>query len=405
MIAYHFPPVAASSGFLRTLKFAKYLPGYGVAPMVLTVKPNAYEQVNSKNYQLLDDLDKVEVYRCTAKDGARDFAWRGKYLRMFASPDRWASWIPFGVFKGLQLIKRTKAEVIWVTYPIVSALVIGYWLKKITGLPLICDLRDPIWEEETYQDTRRFKWLKKFEERLLTLADRIVFTSPGTIEKYRGRYPSLIADKSMLITNGFDSDNFPVTTGVPKRNKKKVFLHSGIIPVYERNPENFFKAISNLKEQGVLRADLHEFRLRACGFESLYRQRVTELGISDLVSFPVSISYEDALSEMLNADALMVFQDKTCNWQIPAKVFEYMYAQRPVLGWVDPDSDTAKILEDCNIGDFIAPLDDVIKIEEALSRFISRGDWQSKCKGYKQFDRKVLAKELADLVTALATSN
>lgn len=56
MIAYHFPPVAASSGFLRTLKFAQHLSGYGVEPTVLTVKPSAYEQMNPDNYKLLDDL-------------------------------------------------------------------------------------------------------------------------------------------------------------------------------------------------------------------------------------------------------------------------------------------------------------------------------------------------------------
>lgn len=42
MIAYHFPPVQGSSGVQRTLKFCRYLPGYGWEPMVLTADRLAY---------------------------------------------------------------------------------------------------------------------------------------------------------------------------------------------------------------------------------------------------------------------------------------------------------------------------------------------------------------------------
>ena len=36
MIAYHFPPMGESSGALRTLKFAKYLPDFGWQPVVMS---------------------------------------------------------------------------------------------------------------------------------------------------------------------------------------------------------------------------------------------------------------------------------------------------------------------------------------------------------------------------------
>lgn len=401
MIAYHFPPVAASSGFLRTLKFAQYLPDHEIKPTVFTVKPSAYEHISLENYRLIDDLHDVEVHRCFAKDGARDFALRGKYFSLFAFPDRWASWIPIAVFGALHHIKKNQPDVIWATYPIVSALVIGYWLKKLTGLPLICDLRDPIWEEETYKNTWRFRWLKRFEAKLLAVADTIVFTSPGTIEKYSQRYPDLISKKIKLITNGFDSSNFPKVNEPVKKSQKKVFLHSGIIPVYERNPDNFFLAIQALKEKDILNSKQHEFRLRACGFEDVYKQRIKELGIDDLVTFPAAIGYEEALLEMQAVDALMVFQGKTCNWQIPAKIFEYMQAQRPVLAWVDHGSDTEGVLASCGMADFIAPLSNATAISEVLERFVKAGNWSLKSSGYEHFERKALTGQLAELIKRL----
>jgi hypothetical protein len=47
MVAYHFPPLAGSSGIQRTLRFVQHLPRYGWHPMVLTVTANAYEHVST----------------------------------------------------------------------------------------------------------------------------------------------------------------------------------------------------------------------------------------------------------------------------------------------------------------------------------------------------------------------
>ena len=44
MIAYHFPPLAGSSGIQRTLRFVQHLPTFGWEPIVLTAHPRAYER-------------------------------------------------------------------------------------------------------------------------------------------------------------------------------------------------------------------------------------------------------------------------------------------------------------------------------------------------------------------------
>ncbi len=43
MVAFHFPPLAGSSGIQRTLRFAQHLPALGWQPIVLTAHPRAYE--------------------------------------------------------------------------------------------------------------------------------------------------------------------------------------------------------------------------------------------------------------------------------------------------------------------------------------------------------------------------
>ena len=43
MVAYHFPPLAGSSGIQRTLRFVQHLPRFGWQPTVLTADVRADE--------------------------------------------------------------------------------------------------------------------------------------------------------------------------------------------------------------------------------------------------------------------------------------------------------------------------------------------------------------------------
>ena len=67
MIAYHFPPMKGSSGIQRTLRFASYLPAYGWDPVVLTVKPTAYDTASndhgpSARFETHQILSEANVY-------------------------------------------------------------------------------------------------------------------------------------------------------------------------------------------------------------------------------------------------------------------------------------------------------------------------------------------------------
>ncbi len=79
---------------------------------------------------------------------------------------------------------------------------------------------------------------------------------------------------------------------------------------------------------------------------------------------------------MLTVDGLLVLQAANCNDQIPAKAYEYLRAQRPLLALTDPAGDTADVIRRAGI-DTIAPLDDSDAIFTALVDFlqaVERGD-------------------------------
>lgn len=69
MIAYHFPPLAGSSGIQRTLRFVQHLPDFGWEPLVLTADPRAYESTSD---DLLAEIPQgTLVRRSLALDTAR----------------------------------------------------------------------------------------------------------------------------------------------------------------------------------------------------------------------------------------------------------------------------------------------------------------------------------------------
>eukprot|EP01034_Spumella_vulgaris_P043100 gene43100-53496_t len=74
---------------------------------------------------------------------------------------------------------------------------------------------------------------------------------------------------------------------------------------------------------------------------------------------------------MLSADGLLILQATNCNHQVPAKLYEYLRARRPILALTDSDGDTAATLRQAGV-DSIAPLDQKDAIIDALPRFLDQ---------------------------------
>jgi hypothetical protein len=190
---------------------------------------------------------------------------------------------------------------------------------------------------------------------------------------YLERFPDWKKSRIEIISNGYDPAAFPDVPIVPLRKTRDrlVLLHSGLLYSHERNPTAFFSAVRSLRERGFLIDKNVEFRFRASGNDECYRDTVTKLGIQDYVSFLPRISYLKAVEEMRVVDALMLFQADNCNDQIPAKTYEYLYAQKPVLGFTDKEGETGKLLHSVGIRS-VAKLEDSAEIENQIMTFVNQ---------------------------------
>jgi hypothetical protein len=105
---------------------------------------------------------------------------------------------------------------------------------------------------------------------------------------------------------------------------------------------------------------VHDELLKALG---------TQHGVSDMVELCPAVPYRQALAEMMEVDALLVMQASNCNAQIPAKIYEYLRAGRPILALTDPVGDTAGVLRDAGL-DTMARLDSAEDIAQRLVAFV-----------------------------------
>ena len=372
MVAFHFPPQSGSSGVQRTLKFAQYLPAHGWQPAVLTAAARAHERTGHDQMSEIDPG--LEVRRAFALDSARHLAWRGRYLGLLALPDRWISWSLGAIPAGLGMIRRLRPTVLWSTYPIATAHLIGLALARISGLPWVADMRDPMLDDEY----PRGRWPRAaaawVESRTAHTCARLVCTTPGALAIYRKRYPQLPPARFVLIENGYDEANFVEAAQAPLPPRAPgaplVLLHSGIIYPSERDPRPLFAALASLHRDGLVAGVKLRLVLRAAVHDEFVRALAHEHGLDAVVEVAAPLPYREALAEMMAADGLLLLQAANCNDQIPAKLYEYLRAGRPILGLTDAAGDTAWALRQAGVAS-IAALDDSAAISVAMTRFLA----------------------------------
>ncbi len=375
LIAFHFPPIRGSSGWQRSLRFAQYLPRFGWRPIVLTVDPRAYESRGDGAGDLPDEL---EVHRAFGLNTSRHLSIRGRYPASIALPDRWATWRYRAVPTALRLIRERGVKAIWSTFPIATAHRIGMEVATRSGLPWIAEFRDPMWQGDYPPEPAMNAAWKKLERDVFDRAQSVVVTTPGAATTYADRFPAFGESRLRIIENGYDEETFrrvevrlggPVER-VPPVGRPLTLLHSGIVYRSERDPTQLFSAVAALKARGALTADEFRIVFRACGDEAGYRRDLASLGIDDLVRIEPAVTYADALREMMTTDGLLILQASNCNAQVPAKLYEYLRAGRPILALTDPSGDTARALDAAQAG-MVARLDDAGDIERALLQFIT----------------------------------
>ncbi len=437
VIAYYWPP-SGGSGVQRWVKFVKYLPANGWQPVVCTPLNPEY---SSKDETLARDIPpEAEVIRLRITEPYgfyRALMGRGSSTDMKslvsagggdsgdANPisaehkslkQRVSLWIRANLFipdpriwwlgpcsrKLEKYLKEHPVDVIVTTGPPQSMHLIGRRLSKATGIPWVADFRDP-WTKMFYfkhlpLTARSLKKHLRLEKAVLDDASAIIAVSPLVQKEFQ----EMTSTPVHLITNGFDEDDFSAETSCGRTGDERKFrvVQTGLFTA-DGNPLALWDVLAELCRDEIFRKRL-EIRL-AGQVDEAVTEAIRSRGLGDRLVLVGYVSHERAIAEQRDADLLLLPLRKEPEGKgvLPGKIFEYLAARRPVLGFGQTDGASAQVLKDSGAG-VMRDWDDAEGIRETV--LLASEGRMSPDGGadLEKYTRRALTGQLAELLRELS---
>jgi len=400
MVAYFFPPVGGlgAAGSQRMCHLARYLPLHGWQVSVLTARESSYEPYLVMDASLAakvppgTKVSRTRVIRGltpllrlkgriagvihrrpglvsseqpgtpateqSRNPGTSSRNWyralKDAVTDLFEIPDGEIGWLLPAVIAGLGIVRRQKIDVLFSSGRPWTAHLIGYALKRLTGRPLITDFRDP-WMTNPFR-LRYSAFRESVERRLERLvvrsADLIVLNTGHLRAEFARRFPDA-GPKCVEIGNGFDPEDFSGLVDrrpVPEPSTRFRLVHSGFL-YGERDPKNFLKAVSLLRE--LYELDARHVAIEFVGPVELSYDLSAYLKEHDLdaiVSLPGLVPYQESLERVACADAAILLQPGT-KTQVPSKLYEYVGLGKSVVAIAEKESAVADVVSRHALGD------------------------------------------------------
>jgi len=421
-ISYMFPPIAGG-GIQRPLKFVKYLPDYGIEPIVFCPE-KALWRANIHEKEEYPFLNKTTIYRSGIKRLERYFNLRFKkgitqhpHFYMLALKYLWymdfqSAWYFECRKEALRIAKEENVDCVFTTSPPHSTHLFGVFLKKNAGIPWIMDIRDAMYDDPNVERTTgvRFKSLIRYfyEKKYYSSADEIISVSDPIVDSIRRRHKRLnLESKTHTITNGFDGEDFENIQLDNKGRKSLVITYTGSF-MGKQTPEHFLEAINLLIEKETI--DASDLLIRFIGYfdkqiHTIFQRFMPKIPIEILDFQP----YEKSLWYQVNSDLLLLIVSiegrEGGNQTMTGKFYEYIGAKRPIFAIV-PDGPLKKIIINGCFG-IVAPPKNIVEIAEKFkilyNQWKNRGEWHFKpdINLRKSFTRESLTGKLASIIDNL----
>jgi hypothetical protein len=124
-----------------------------------------------------------------------------------------------------------------------------------------------------------------------------------------------------------------------------------------RDPRPFLQALAQLRRQrGAGHRPVHAaFLGRNTGGAFDLEAEVRQHGLAGAVHLGGQVPYGQSLRDMARADVLLLLDSPGRRVGVPAKLYEYLGAGRPILALAEPDGDTAWVLRQSGVAHRLAP--------------------------------------------------
>jgi len=328
------------------------------------------------------------------------------------------TWLLFFLLKYRRIarvVRRVRPHVLWSTGDPWSGLVVGAHLRRRFGIPWVADFRDP-WTLSSVRPQEKSRLTRAtnrfFERRVLKAADAAVFAAEATEAKYRAHYADL-SPRTTTIYNSYD----PTVFDDPGAGGASVAPASSA----ERLDVGFFGRFRELSPATPLIDALSAVRrthgaavaasIRVHSFGPLSAadaHRAERRGVRDSFRRRNAVPLEQALSALRRFDLLLVSTHPCRDDIVPAKLWEYLAAGRPVLS-LSKNPEVERILERTGTGvQFDPEAPDTVAglLAESLSNKRAGQPLQlpfdPRPEAIQAFSARATTEQLADLFSSVA---
>ena len=419
IITYYWPP-AGGPGVQRWLKFVKYLPDFGVQPIVYVPENPTYpildegllNEVSDKAiilknkifepYQLAGIFSKKQTQKISSGiiPAAKKQSFLEKLLLWIRGnlfiPDARKYWVNPSVVYLKKYIQENNIDTILTSGPPHSLHLIGLKLKEELDVKWFADFRDP-WTTIGYHKALKLssyadKKHKQLESKVLTNADTIIVTSKTT----KTEFQALTNKPIEVITNGYDLENISKQT----LDDKFTMAHIGSF-LSDRNP----KALWGVLQELVLENEKFaaHFQLKLIGkISQEILESISEFQLDAYCNNLGYVSHTEALEYQRKSQVLLLIEidSEETKSIIPGKLFEYMVSERPIIAIGPKDSDFAEIITSTNTGVFFTYSEKERLRNTILAYFelFLENKLQVHPVGLQQYSRKNLTEKLVSIL-------
>ena len=409
MIAYQFPPMGGA-GVQRTAKFAKYLPEFDWEPIIFTreaVKGHVQDP------SLLEDIPQgLKIIRTKPYD-IREWpsilGLGGKWLsRKLIYPDGERIWQVLNRKAAIEAVLTEKVDLIYTTSYPYSDHLMGLELKKeFPHIPWVVDFRDE-WTNNPYildmnYPAFRTRIEKKMERAVVENCDYFITNTPIMLKNFQNDYPTLTKKNSIVISNGYDEEDFAELNRAKPTNDKFVITYTGAI-YGQRRPDSFFQALQELIKEGKILKHKIEVRLIGEYAQKALDEKITNYQLEDVVKVFPYMPHLESIQKLLESDTLLLIigSGPGAATFYTGKIFEYMNTGRPILALAPPEGVAAQVLKESQTG-YIADDQDILGIKENIQVLYKKWDRQEEAVTpqwniIEQYERKMLTKRLAEIL-------
>ncbi len=433
IVSHAFPP-SGTPGAKRVARFCRYLPEFGIRPIVLTVDEPSCEIIDRSLSSSTDleieriqpQLTVVEKYhrraegRAAAQEtGSSDrhrFKWgtlrlprslRRHLLALLSFPDLHAGWRRPAVIAAVRTVATSRVDAVFSSGPPWTSHAVAHAVVRRQHVPWVADFRDQ-WALDPW---RRYEsnaegipaWRKKLdlwtEDRWVRHAALVVCTTNRQRESLLHAHSRLCSNRVITISNGCEKRRNPgqnsSTTG------PRVLLHVGEL-YGGRRIGAFCRALESLVRNGKLSA--HQAVVKLIGrvdpeIERDAQNSAPELFRSGMIAFRPQVDWKRAQEYLDQADVLLIFQGDHPT-AIPAKFYEYIQTGQPILA-VAGDGELKDIVLRTGSG-FVAGPEDEAGISSAIEQALQaqRRSAEEVDRLVRQFDVRNLTADLAENIRA-----